>query len=317
MGQQRMLLVFFLVAVGVWFNVMSGEALCRYNLPEAEDTTIITGNDHKVLKDYFARIDQDRASGALGDHVKSILLRTLPASFRKGCGDVISGWGNGGEAAAGISVRVLDTEGKRDEKTIRVLLVYTCFLKGREADSQYRDERLAGLIIERDGARLSMLPDREDCATCTDLTRIKLEKTAQIGGRAVIGVSFVRTGRDPGRNPGARLVREENVRFYAMQERKIKPAGIVLKGREEITVEGTEQVRTVYSAGVVFKKDMRGNIVGILSPYRVSRSYDRYGRDASADSGAGAERPRAASTEQRRGMLRYGWNADREEFVKE
>ncbi len=316
--RQRMLLVFFVVTVGIWSIVLSGEGLCRSNLPETEDTAVITGNDHGVLKDYFARIERDRkATGVPGDHVKSILLRALPASFRKGCNDVIAGWGSEGEAAAGMSVRVLHVEARKDGKTTRALLVYACFLKGREADGRYRDERLAGIVIDGDSARLSMLPDRDDCDTCTDLTRIKLEKTVQIGGRGIAGVSFARTNRNPGRSPAVQLLKEENVRFYVMQERKIKPAGIVLKGREENTAEGAEQVKTVYSAGVVFKKDMRGNVIGILSPYRVSRSYERYDGDASSDSGVRTGGQRAASGVQRRGMIRYTWNAEREEFVKE
>ncbi len=304
--KQRVLLVFLVVAVGVWL-VVPGEGLCRSNLPEAEATATITGADYRVLRDYFETVRQDRLAGIMGDRVKSVLLRALPAFFRKGCSDVIADWGGAGEAAAGVSVRVLHAEARKDEKTAHALLVYTCFSKGREADDRYRDERLAGIVIGTDSVRLFMLPDREDCDTCTDLTRIKLEKTARIGGEDVIGVSFTRTDRDPGRNPGPRLVREENVRFYVMEEKKIKPAGSVLKEREENAVEGAEPAKTIYSAGVVFKKDMRGNIIGILSPYRVSKSYDR---DAPAD---GAARTR----EQRRGMVRYTWSADREEFIKE
>ncbi len=306
--RQRMLLAFFLVAVAVWLVALGGEALCRSNMPETEETAIITGNDYRVLKDYFARIGQDRAPAVLGDHVKSVLFRALPFSFRKGCSDAISGWGGAAEAAAGMSVRVLHVDARKGEKTARVLLVYACYVKGREADGRYRDERLAGIVIDGERARLSMLPDRDDCDTCTDLTSIKLEKTAQIGGKSVVGVSFSRTNGNPGRSPPARLLKEENVRFYVMQERNIKPSGSVLKGREEMA-EGAEQVKTAYSAGVVFKKDMRGNIIGILSPYRVARSYGRSGRDVSADKGARGE--------QSRGMVRYTWNAEREEFIKE
>lgn len=304
--RQRMLLAFLLVAVAVWLLALGGEALCRSNLPETEEEAIITGNDYRVLKDYFARFGQDRTPAVLGDQVKSVLLRALPSSFRKGCSDARSNWG-AAEAAAGMSVRVLHVEARKGEKTARVLLVYACYVKGREADGRYRDERLAGMVIDGERARLSMLPDRDDCDTCAHLTRIKLEKTAQIGGKSVVGVSFSRANGNPGRNPPARLLKEENVRFYVMQERKIKPAGSVLKGREEMT-EGAGQVTTAYSAGVVFKKDMHGNIVGILSPYRVTRSYDPNGRDASADNGARGES---------RGMVRYTWNGEREEFIKE
>jgi hypothetical protein len=300
-----MLLVFFVIAVGVWLMVPSGEGLCRSGQPGTEETAVITGNDHAVLTDYFARIERDKATEVPGDQVTSVLLRALPASFKKGCSDVISGWGGTGEAAAGMSVRMLLVEARRAEKTRQALIVYTCFLKGREADGRYRDERLAGIIIDGDSARLSMLPGGDDCGTCTGPTHIELEKTARIGGRGVIGVSFARTNRMPGRNPAVQLLSEENVRFYVMREKKIKPAGCVLKGREESTAEDAGQVKTVYSAGVVFKKDMRGNIIGILSPYRISKSCD-------GDGGA-----RAASRVQRRGMLRYTWDAEREEFVKE
>jgi hypothetical protein len=81
-----------------------------------------------------------------------------------------------------------------------------------------------------------------------------------------------------------------------MQDNGIKPAGSVLKGREEYAgTNGANKERTVYGASIIFKKDMKGNIIGILSPYTVVKNARRSGK----------------------GMVRYYWNSEKEEFMKE
>ncbi len=322
--RQRMLPVLICVVLGACLAGFPAEGLCRLNLPEVEHETTITGNDHRVLKDYFARAEQDKTNGPLSEQVSSVLLKALPGACKDGCREIVSRWNNGADPAPGMSVRLLYVEGRKDEKPARVLLAYTCFSRTREAGRQRRDERLAGIVVHRDNTRLSMLPGRRDCETCSDLTRIRLEKTVRIGGKGVVGVSFARSGNIADGRGTVRPVKEEYVHFYVMQDRRIKPAGIVLKGREENDAEGAQGVKTVYSAGVVFKKDMRGNIIGILSPYRVTRSQGREGpADGAVQAGLGfggaaaTERPQAAGAEPRKGLIRYDWNAEREEFVKE
>jgi hypothetical protein len=69
-----------------------------------------------------------------------------------------------------------------------------------------------------------------------------------------------------------------------------------LKGREEYAgTNGPNGEKTVFSASVIFKKGMKGNIIGILSPYTVAKNARRSGK----------------------GMVRYDWNSEREEFMKE
>ncbi len=92
------------------------------------------------------------------------------------------------------------------------------------------------------------------------------------------------------------MTKDERVNFYLMQDNGIKPAGSVLKSREEHTgANGANEEKTVYSASIIFKKDMKGNIIGILVPYTVVRNARRSGK----------------------GMLRYDWNSGTGEFVKE
>ena len=140
-----------------------------------------------------------------------------------------------------------------------------------------------------------MMPDDGDCENCQALTRILPEKEIHIGGKCVVGLSVLKTSENPCCTLSA-ATKEERVNFYLMQDNGIKPAGSVLKGREEYAgTNGANKERTVYGASIIFKKDMKGNIIGILSPYTVVKNARRSGK----------------------GMVRYYWNSEKEEFMKE
>ena len=139
-----------------------------------------------------------------------------------------------------------------------------------------------------------MMPDDADCENCSFLTRIRPEKEVHIGGKCVVGLNFLKTNG----NPCCALsstVKEERVNFYLMQDNGVKPAGWVLKARDPYAGSGADNEKTVYNAAVIFKKDMKGNIIGVLSPYTLATSGKRSGK----------------------GMVRYDWNSERKEFVKE
>jgi hypothetical protein len=286
------LLAAAIVALSV---VFPRTALCRLNLPELEGLTLIEGQDHGALEDFFARFRQEDMQRPPGGEVKRILLEALPEAYKNGCADMVAHWGPASGGTEEVSVRVLHVEGRQEERPIRVLLAYACFSRAKEYVSQFRDERLAALTVERSASRLSMMPDDVDCENCPALTRIKPENEVHIGGKCVVGLSVLKTSANPccTLSPAAK---EERVLFYLMQDNGIKPAGSVLKGREEYagTSGAHNKEKTVYSASVIFKKDMKGNVIGILSPYTVLRNAERSGK----------------------GMVRYDWNGEREEFVK-
>ena len=79
-----------------------------------------------------------------------------------------------------------------------------------------------------------------------------------------------------------------------MDEQGVKPAGSVLKRRDNLPGGSLEVART-YEAALVLKKDMKGNITGILSPYVIK------------DNGKASMK----------GMFRFNWDPVRGEFVQE
>jgi hypothetical protein len=112
----------------------------------------------------------------------------------------------------------------------------------------------------------------------------------------VVGLNFVTSSDNPCCPSSARTFREEMISFFLFDGTETKPAGSVLKSREEVvSARDGGDVQTFYSAGLVFKKDMKGNIIGILSPYRIRRN----------------------SIWSDKGMLRFIWDGGRSEFVRE
>jgi hypothetical protein len=266
-------------------------APARLNLPEAEGSAAVEGQDHQVLKEFFSRLGRGETEQLPAGPVRQILLAALPEAYRRGCTEMVARWGEQAAGTAAMSVGVLHVEARGEERPVRALLSYGCFSTAPAYEGKFRDERLASLTVERAASRIVMMPDEKDCEDCSVMTRIVREKDVRIGRRGVVGLGFVKTGENPccQKDPG----RQERVHFYVFDEAGIKRAGSVLKRLEEYA-GGAGGERTVYSAAVIFKKDMRGNIVGILSPYRLMK-------------GAG---------QVDRGMVRYEWDGARLEFLK-
>ncbi len=288
-------LAFLLSAAVALSVVFPGPVRCGLNLPELEGQKVIGGQDHQVLKAFFSRFRQEDMQRSLSGEVKRILLDALPEAYKNGCGDMVAHWGPAAGGTEAMSVRVLHVEGGDRERSIQVLLAYACFSRAREYVNQFRDERLAGLIVESSASRLSMMPDDGDCGSCTALSRILPEKEIHIRGKCVVGLNVLKTSANPCCSLSS-AAKEERINFYLLHHSGIKPAGSVLKVREEYAgTNGENEERTVYSASIIFKKDMRGNIIGILAPYTVVKNARR----------------------SEKGMVRYDWDNEREEFVKE
>ncbi len=222
------------------------------------------------------------------------MFQALPGEYKKGWIEALGRAGVGINESVDMTVRVLYVEGRKEEKPIRALITFTVLPRTGEASAASYDERLAALVIGRDAAHLSIM-EREEDREGLQLVHILQEKEVHIGGRNVIGLNFTGVNENQIEAGTATLLKEERVNFYIFEDSEIKPAGSVLKGREENLREGGRNVRSVYSGTIVFKKDMKGNVIGILSPYTITRDSRRI----------------------EKGMVRYSWNSEKETFVKE
>jgi hypothetical protein len=285
----------FVVAMAVALVLApGGDGFCRLNLPQIQWQAKITGRDHRALKGYFSHLESGKTNRFPDDEVRSILLQSLPEAYRRGYDERANERVEGSQGAAGLGVRLLYVEGGREEKPVRALFSYGCF--SRRKGVGFRDEGLAGLVIDMDSTTLSMVREEPSCETCPELVRIVPEKEVRINGKNIVGLNFVTSNDTPGRPSSTGVVREERINLFLFEDRRIKPAGSVLKVREEMIHDPDNvDVRTVYSGGLVFRKDMKGNIIGILSPYTVKRN------------GALSDK----------GMFRFVWDGDRGEFVRE
>jgi hypothetical protein len=269
----------------------------RFSLPQLKGESKVTDQDHKVLREFFSRYDRDRARKPLDSRVQALLVQTFPEVLKKGCTEVVNQWAVSSGAAPLVTMKVLFAEGKGDETPIRVLLAYSCSAKGPQGIGGFRDERLIGLIINRDFSTLVTMAQEPDCESCRDLVYLAVEKQVRIAGQTLIGINFTKSNENAPQLGSRDVVHEEKIYFFLLDEDGgLKPAGFVVKKVEErITDESEHDVTTIYDAGIVFKKDFKGNITGILSPYTVKSSNGR--------------------TE--KGMVRFLWDVKTKEFVKE
>jgi hypothetical protein len=272
-----------------------GPAWCRLNLPQLQEQKAIGGPDHQALKEFLARFDRRGGNGFATDRVRAVLIAALPESFRQGCGEVVGNWGTLAEGTATLSVKVLYVDSGKQDIPAKALLAYGCFSTAREYANRYRDERLGLLVVGRDSSRLTLIPDVQDCENCSELSRITLDKVIRLFGRTVVGLSFLKSTDNPCCG-GPDSFKEERVNLYVMKENGIKQAGSLLKRQDHRSADATSQdEHTLYEAGLILKKDMKGNIVGILSPYKIKKN----------------------NKLTQKGMIRYNWNMEKEEFIKE
>jgi hypothetical protein len=178
---------------------------------------------------------------------------------------------------------------------MRALVAIACSSKDEAFAGAFREERLAALVINRGSSRLAFMAADTAGDKGPGFVRIALGKEIRINGRDVIGLDFARSRSDPSGGEAVGILRDERIQFYVFGDDGIKPAGSVLKDREELLSSGDgRQTRSVYNAAVVFKKDMKGNVVGILSPFTLKQDNKRTGK----------------------GMVRYDWDDETQAFVK-
>jgi hypothetical protein len=283
--------LFFLVALAM----LSVAGLPRVGLCAPSPTAVgvtIDGQGFGILKDFFARFAQGRANKVPDDEVKRVLLQAIPEGYRKGWSDAMARGPSGFDRSPTLTVRVLYVDGRKDEKSIRALVTFALLQKAESTPATRYDERLAAIVIDRDAALLSMMEQEKDWKEGR-LVHILQEKEIHIRGRGLVGLNFTTLSDDP--NGADAAVKQETVNFYLFQDNGVKFAGSVLKMREERVPGGPVGARSVYRGSIIFKKDMKGNIVGILSPYTVTEEDKRVDK----------------------GMVRYTWDAGAEAFVRE
>jgi hypothetical protein len=290
--QTMSLITFFVVAVAALSAVAPRSGLCDPGPVTAPAT--IKGRDCQVLKDFFARFEQDRTNKVPDNEVKLVLLQALPDMYKEGWAEAMSPTGPGGGGSSAVTVRVVHVEGRKEDKPIRALITFALLSKTEGTPAPCYDERLAALVIRRDAALLSVMEHETERGEGR-FVHIAREKEVRIGGHGLIGLSFKALNDCLADTGVGTFPKQERVNFYLFQDNGIKFAGSVLKTREERLPGGAKGTKAIYKGAIVFKKDMKGNIVGILSPYTVTREDGRV----------------------EKGMARYAWDVNDETFVKE
>ena len=254
-----------------------GIALCAPSRPEMPYETRIEGVDHRTLKDYFSRFERNEANGVPGEAVQRALLRALPDAYETGCEEIASQSRDNSNGPINTLVKVLFVEAREEKRPIRAVIVFIFSSKTGEFSNRIH-ELPAALVIDGDSSRLSIMQQDPDQGECREFARIGVERKVHISGRDVIGLNFVRSKENASIGESTPVLREERIDFYVFDDNGIKPAGSVLKAREELQSGDAGEVKSVYSATVVFRKDMKGNVVGILSPYTIMRNDGRMGK---------------------------------------
>lgn len=285
----------FVVAV-LLFSLLPHGAFCAADSLPAPEEVAIGGRDHQTLKDFFGRFEQDKTNRVPSEAVSQVLYRAFPEDCKKACEESVKNLGEGAAGTAGMTVKIVYAEGEKEGKPIRALVTFACSSKDEAYANEFRDERLAVLEINRRSSRLSILKSEEVQEKYPEFVRIMVEKDVHIGGKGVVGLNFARSDANASGGDATGILKEETVNFYVFEDNGIKPAGSVLKEREErLRDHDGKEVTSVYSASVILKKDMKGNIVGILSPFTVKRNDGRIAK----------------------GMVRYSWDGEKQAFVKE
>jgi hypothetical protein len=258
---------------------------------------VIEGQDHETLRAGFSHMEQGRAGRPLNDEAVQALLRALPGSCKSACEEEVNGLGDGAAGTAGMTIDPLYIEAGKEEKPIRALVAIVCSSRDEAFAGTLRRERLAALVISRNSSRFSLMAtDAPAEEKSPGFVRIAVEKDVRISGRTVVGLVFAGSKSDPSGGEATGILKDERIQFYVFGDDGIRPAGSVVTGREERLLDGEgKETRSAYNATVVFKKDMKGNIIGILAPFTLKKDDKPMGR----------------------GMVRYSWDDLKQAFVKE
>jgi hypothetical protein len=296
MKKQNLLRYLPFVVVALLSALLPSGGFCAPDSSPIRNEAAIEGQDHDTLKAFFGRFEQDRASKLPTEEVSQVLYRALPESYKKACQERVNRLGDGADGTAGMAVKVVYVEERKEERPIRALVTFACSSKAESYAGRVHDERLASLVIDRASSRLSLMKREAEQDKRPESVRITVEKEVHIGGHMVVGLNFARSEEGASGGEATGILREETINFYVFEDNDIRPAGSLLKEREERLPDSDgEEVKSVYSASVVFKKDMKGNIIGILSPFTMAANDKRVGK----------------------GMVRYSWDGEKHAFVKE
>jgi hypothetical protein len=255
---------------------------CRFNLPDIQKEVVVSNEDHKILKKFFISQEVNKSKKVLTKNVNEVLMRNLP--------DV------GKSEVEDSKVRLIYIEEGKEGNQVLALLVLGCNEKDTKESSVVCEDRLFGLEVEKDRSAMVSITTSKSGDSRSNTNKIVLEKEVRIGGLTVIGVNFMISGETNPSGQSRDLVKQERIQFFVFDGGEVRQAGSVIKSRIEATKEqGKGDITVNYNAGIVFKKDMIGNIVGILSPFTEKFSDGRVGK----------------------GMIRFAWNPDRKIFVRE
>lgn len=282
------------VSIFFVFVVFASPVRGAHNLPQGDEQAVLQGQDHQALRGFLARSRRGNENVKLTDEINQVLLRALPGQYKKACADVAAQCPLAGDKATEMTSRMLYVEDGKEGKPDRALVSYGCVLQGADPARQFRDERLALLKVDKQSSTITMVSSGAPCDTCTEVSTIRYDKLIRLGGRTLVGLTVTKSNENPCSNRAAVGI-EERIFFYYATDTRFKPAGSVLLKREEFDPSGTEgTIRTSYTGSAIFKKDMIGNIIGILSPYKLKKG----------------------GKEVEKGLLRYNWSSEKEEFVK-
>jgi hypothetical protein len=272
---------------------MNTNGYCIFNLPGSQKIVVFNSEDHRVLRHFFSNVALDKSKKILNDKAREVLLRSSPDLWKSELGGSKNDSTSKTGGLAHIAVRVIYVEEVQAGKPQLALLALSC--DEREPTLPCED-RLIGLKVEKETSTIVSIEVNKDCDSCSDTTRIVLEKQVRISGLTVIGVNFITSYETGNTGQAPDLVRQERVQFFVFDGDEIREAGSIIKSRvETVTDRGKGDVTINYNAGIVFKKDMKGNIIGILSPFTKKTS------------NGGAEK----------GMIRFVWNPNQKIFVRE
>jgi hypothetical protein len=291
MGRHKAIyLVMMVMSVVVLAAMKAGEGSSELNPSLGPSPTVIAGQDHRLLKAYFSRPDTRT------DHSLAIPVGTLLLSYMSpvcGRGQDAAKYLRSGDESPRL--RLLFLEKGKEEAPTQALFACRCLPETMAAETEIFDDRLVSLVVDKDSSRLSVLTGGRVPDDCDGPVQIRPSKEVRMGGKSLVGLAFSQSNGASHCSSAARTIAEERINFFLLDEQGAKPAGSVLKSRKEVVDNGRGDITREYEADLVFKKDMKGNIVGILMPYTIKKN----------------------GSQSEKGMFRFSWDTATGEFVRE
>ena len=259
----RVIFVCFLSVIMILFQTKTAVG---QNLPETKvPPTKITGKRHATLRKYFLSVDD--VTDDFDKPIEKILMDLLPAPYRTGCKEMVNLWGPKAKGTSALLPRGVYLNTMADS-VLHIFLAYTCYSSAQGFGDHYYDERLALLTIERTASTFFMLPFSQQCASCSELSRIGLsEDTLQIADQPVISIISSISNDNPCCNQSRTL--EERYRYYfKLDNHSVTPVASLLDYRKESGhfENGSDSIAE-YSATRWLEFDQSGNIKKIVSNY--------------------------------------------------